>query len=267
MERFDQLRGEEYINEWPRYSPQDLRRREATLIAAKLAVGAAMTAPVAGGVPQAEAHLVYGQEEMEKVARKMEELAHTNKKWQRQFLSEAVMIRETDVIVFLGDYRAHETPLDANCGMCGGAAGCSYFYTRRETNKGLVDVTDRRSETPIKGPLCGARVDDLGYVMGSAIWMAQTLLVDARPFMSVGLAGQKLGYCPNSGIVVGIPDGHPLEEPLSGRADRLPPGQHGQDGRQHPEELRRDPADRFRYPLRLPQAVPQSEEGGVTWPG
>jgi uncharacterized ferredoxin-like protein len=205
MERFDQLRGEEYINEWPRYSAQDLRRREATLIAAKLAVGAAMTAPVAGGVPQAEAHLVYGQEEMEKVARKMEELAYTNKKWQRQFLSEAVMVRETDVIVFLGDYRAHETPLDANCGLCGGAVGCSYFYTRRETNKGLVDVTDRRSETPIKGPLCGARVDDLGYVMGSAIWMAQTLLVDARPFMSVGLAGQKLDYCPNSGIVVGIP--------------------------------------------------------------
>ena len=205
MERFDQLRGEEYINEWPRYSAQDLRRREATLIAAKLAVGAAMTAPVAGGVPQAEAHLVYGQEEMEKVARKMEELAYTNKKWQRQFLNEAVMIRETDVIVFLGDYRAHETPLDANCGLCGGAEGCAYFYTRRETNKGLVDVTDRQSETPIKGPLCGARVDDLGYVMGSAIWMAQTLLVDARPFMSVGLAGQKLGYCPNSGIVVGIP--------------------------------------------------------------
>ena len=35
--------------------------------------------------------------------------------------------------------------------------------------------------------------------------MAQTLLVDARPFMSVGLAGQKLGYCPNSANVVGIP--------------------------------------------------------------
>lgn len=205
MERFDQLRGEEYISEWPRYSPQDLRRREATLIAAKLAVGAAMTAPVAGGVPQVDAHLVYGQEEMEKVARKMEELAYTNRRWQRRFLSEAVMIRETDVIVFLGDYRAHETPLDANCGMCGGAMGCAYLYERRETNKGLVDITDRRSKTPIKGPLCCARVDDLGYVMASAVWMAQTLLVDARPFMSVGLAGQKLGYCPNSAIVVGIP--------------------------------------------------------------
>lgn len=205
MERFDQLRGEEYINEWPRHSPQDLRRREATLTAARLIMNAALTAPVAGGVPQIEAHLVYGQEELEKVARKMEELAYTNENWKRRFLNEAVMVRESDVILFLGNYRAHETPLDANCGLCGGPSGCSFFYQRRETKDGLVDVTDRRSDTPIKGPLCGARVDDLGYVWASAIWMAQTLMVDARPLMSVGLAGSKLNYCPNSAIAVGIP--------------------------------------------------------------
>ena len=35
--------------------------------------------------------------------------------------------------------------------------------------------------------------------------MAQTLMIDARPFMSVGLAGSRLGYCPHSPIVVGIP--------------------------------------------------------------
>ncbi|MEW6442592.1 MAG: DUF2148 domain-containing protein [bacterium] len=205
MERFDQLRGEEYVNEWPRHSPQDLRRKEAVLVAAKLVLNAALTAPVAGGVPQIDAHLVYGQEEMEKVARKMEELAYTNEKWKRRFLNEAVMVRESDVILFLGDYRAHETPLDANCGMCGGAVGCAHMYERRENKNGLIDVTDRRSATPIKGPLCSVRVDDLGYVVGSAVWMAQTLLVDARPFMSVGLAGQKVGYCPNSAIVVGVP--------------------------------------------------------------
>ena len=205
MERFDQLRGEEYVNDWPRHSAQDLRRREATIQAAKLCMNAALTAPVAGGVPQIEAHLVYGQEELEKVARKMEELAHTNERWKQRFLNEAVMVRESDVILFLGNYRAHETPLDANCGLCGGAQGCSFLYTRRKTKDGLIDITDRRSETPIQGPLCGARVDDLGYVWASAAWMAQTLLVDARPFMSVGTAGLKLGYCPNSAIVVGMP--------------------------------------------------------------
>ena len=204
MERFDQLRGEEYINEYPPYSAQDLRRREATLTAAKLILNAALTAPVAGGVPQIEAQLVYGQEEMEKIARKMEDLAYTNKRWEKRFLFEAVMVRETDVILFLGNYRAAETPLDAHCGLCGGILGCSFLYERRKTKKGLVDVTDRRSKTPIQGPLCGARVDDLGYVIGSALWMAQTLLVDARPFMSVGLAGQKLGYCQKSAIVAGV---------------------------------------------------------------
>ena len=205
MEKYDQQRGEEYINEWPRHSPQDLRRREATIIAAKLALNAAMTAPVAGGVPQIDGQLVYGQEELEKVARKMEELAYTNERWKSRFLNEAVMVRESDVILFLGDYRAHETPLDAMCGLCGGAAGCAFFYERRKTKEGLVDITDRSSQTPIKGPLCSARVSDLGYVMASAVWMTQTLLVDARPFFSVGLAGQKIGYCRNSSIVVGIP--------------------------------------------------------------
>ncbi|MBI4775633.1 MAG: hypothetical protein HY788_15940 [Deltaproteobacteria bacterium] len=205
MEKYDQLRGEEYVNDWPRHSAQDLRRREATILAAKLCMNAALTAPVAGGVPQVEAHLVYGQEELEKVARKMEELAYTNERWKQRFLNEAVMVRESDVILFLGNYRAHETPLDANCGLCGGAQGCSFLYTRRKTKDGLIDITDRRSETPIQGPLCGARVDDLGYAWASAAWMAQTLLVDARPFMSVGLAGMKLGYCPNSAIVVGMP--------------------------------------------------------------
>jgi len=39
---------------------------------------AALTAPFAGGVPSIEAHIVYGQEELETVARKVEEIAHTN---------------------------------------------------------------------------------------------------------------------------------------------------------------------------------------------
>lgn len=205
MERFDQLRGEEYVNDWPRHSAQDLRRREATIQAAKLCMNAALTAPVAGGVPQIEAHLVYGYEELEKVARKMEELAHANDKLTKRFLNEAVMVRESDVILFLGNYRVIETPLDANCGMCGGPQGCAFLYTRRKGKMGLIDVTDRRHETLLDGPMCAVRVDDFGYVWASAIWMAQTLLVDARPFMSVGVAGSKLGYCPNSPIVVGIP--------------------------------------------------------------
>ena len=199
------FRGEEHINEWTPWSPQDIRRKRCTLEAARLMVNAALTAPFAGGVPQVEAHLVYGQEEVEKVARQIEALAHTKKVWKERFLYEAVMVRESDVLVFLGDTRAIETPLDAGCGLCGGGMDCSYFYEKREHRNGLVDVTDRASERAVDGPLCTARVVDLGYAIGSALWMAATLMVDARPFASVGIAGRKLGYCPNSGIVVGIP--------------------------------------------------------------
>jgi hypothetical protein len=47
-------------------------------------------------------------------------------------------------------------------------------------------------------------VHNLGYGVGSALWAARTLLVDARPFMTVGLAANKLGYCRHSAFVVGI---------------------------------------------------------------
>lgn len=196
--------GEEHISDWTFWSPQDIRRKKGVLEAARLMVNAVMTAPCAGGVPQTEVHLVYGQEQMEALARQVEELAHGNPAWQEAFLYEAVMVRDSDVAILIGNTRCHETPLDAGCGMCGGDLDCSYFYERVSHRQGLVDVTDRRAATPVKGPLCTARVDDLGYAIGSALWTAHTLLLDARPFASLGMAAQKLGYCPNSGLVVGV---------------------------------------------------------------
>lgn len=197
--------GEELVSEWTPWSPQDIRRKKGTLEAARLMLNSAMTAPVAGGVPSVECHLVYGQEELEAVARKVEEIAHQNEKWKEPFLYEAVMVRDSDVILFIGNTRCHETPLDAGCGMCGGGLDCSYFYEKKTHKYGLVDITDRSSTRMINGPLCTARVDDLGYAVGSALWTACTLMVDARPFASVGIAGQKMGYCSNAGMVVGVP--------------------------------------------------------------
>jgi len=202
--KHDDFRGRELFHEYPPYSPQDLNRREGTLLAARLMVNAALTAPFAGGVCQVEAELVYGQEDQEELARKMEELAYTNRAWEEMFKYEAVMVRESDAVIFLGNRLAGEFALDAGCGMCGGRADCSYFYEQKNTRYGLVDVTDRRSDTLIKGPLCSARVSDLGFATGSALWMATRLLVDARPLISVSLAGQQLGHCKRSFMVAGI---------------------------------------------------------------
>ncbi len=198
------FQGEEHISDWMFWSPQDIRRKKGVLAAARLMINSALTAPIAGGVPQTEIQLVYGQEEMEDLARKVEEIAHTNQVWEEPFLYEAVMVRDSDAAILIGNTRCHETPLDAGCGLCGGGLDCSYFYEKVDHKQGLVDITNRSSDKMIKGPFCTARVDDLGYAVGSALWMANTLLVDARPFASVGIAGQKLGYCKHSGMVVGV---------------------------------------------------------------
>jgi hypothetical protein len=70
---------------------------------------------------------------------------------------------------------------------------------------GQIDPSDRSlCKTLIDGPMCQMFVHNLGYGVGSALWMARTLLVDARPFMTVGAAASKLGYCRNSAFVVGV---------------------------------------------------------------
>jgi uncharacterized ferredoxin-like protein len=195
-----------FMTDWPQYSPDDMNRRESTLLAVKLMANAAQTAPNAGGVSQVEAHIVWGQKEQEKIARKLEDLAWQVKNGQmgRLFKYEAVMVRESDAVLFVGNYRAHETPMDAGCGACGGRDDCSFFYDRRPHIDGQVDTTKRSFSTLVNGPLCTLRIQDLGFSVGSALFLANKLMVDARAFMTVGIAGQHLGYCPNSAFVVGI---------------------------------------------------------------
>jgi uncharacterized ferredoxin-like protein len=64
------------IRDWPPYSPTDQNRRENTIVATKLMMNAALTAPSIGGIAMTEGEIVYGEEEQEQIARKMEELAH-----------------------------------------------------------------------------------------------------------------------------------------------------------------------------------------------
>ena len=43
------FQGEEYLNEWTPWSPQDIRRKKGVLEAARMMVNSAHTAPFAGG--------------------------------------------------------------------------------------------------------------------------------------------------------------------------------------------------------------------------
>jgi uncharacterized ferredoxin-like protein len=192
------------IRDWPPYSPTDQNRRENTVAAAKLMMNAALTAPSIGGSPMTEGEIVYGEEEQEQIARKMEELAYENEVWQHIFLYEAVMARQADTLLLLGNTRAYSDPWNGECGLCAGRPDCSFVYENREQKAGIIDTTDRRSDTLVKGPLCTVYAHQLGYNVGSALMVAVHLYIDARPFISIGLAAQKLGYCRNSAVVVGI---------------------------------------------------------------
>lgn len=177
---------------------------------AKLMANAAFTAPKAEGVPTIECTIIYGQKEQEEVAKKMEELSMLNprtKRWKALLCSEAVMVRESDCILFIGSHMAGDLLLDVNCGLCGGKEGCNYVYSRKESKYGLIDPIESKGAHPrrlVNGPLCSQWVNDLGSAVGSAVFLGQQLLVDTRPLMSVGVAGKKLGYCPNSDIIVGL---------------------------------------------------------------
>jgi uncharacterized ferredoxin-like protein len=192
------------IRDWPPYSPTDQERRNNAILAAKLMMNGALTAPSIGGIAMTEGEIVYGEEEQEQIARKMEELAYETETWRHIFLYEAVMARSVDVILFLGNTRTYSDPWDGECGLCAGRPDCSFVYENRKQSTGLIDQTDRRSETIVKGPLCAAYAHQLGFNVGSALMVATHLYIDARPFITMGLAAQKLGYCRNSGLLIGI---------------------------------------------------------------
>jgi uncharacterized ferredoxin-like protein len=215
-----------YLNEWPKTSPQDLARKENVLVSAKLMLNAAFSAPVMGGIPQVEAALVYGEDEQEGIARKMEEIALLNEspRLREVFRTEAVMVREADSIVLIGNYRAYDTPLDAGCGLCSAAPNCNFLYDKRKTIAGIIDpVESPRPDSPeeahFRGPLCMCRVSDMGEAVGSALLVANSLLVDAKPMLSVGLAAVKLGYLKRSEVAVGIPVAAQAKNPF---VDTLP---------------------------------------------
>ena len=91
-----------HIDEWPPYTPSDQVKKDNVLMVAKMMVNAALTAPFTGGVPGHEAEIAQGKKELEAIAREMERLAHkaVPKRLKKPFLYEAVMVRESDAIVF-----------------------------------------------------------------------------------------------------------------------------------------------------------------------
>ncbi|MBE3587913.1 MAG: hypothetical protein IMW93_05060 [Thermoanaerobacteraceae bacterium] len=192
-----------YLKEFPERCPQDLARKDVVVEAARLMAAAAITSPRGGGIDQVEVEIVYGEEEQENLARKVEELGRSRrgKVFRNRMFAEAVMVREADAILVIGNYRAAQYPLDSGCGLCTGKPSCADMYAKRVTKAGaLIDLVDQEPDPNklINGPMCGFKVLDHGHAVGSALLMARRLFIDAMPLFSVSVAAQQLGYCPKS---------------------------------------------------------------------
>jgi len=194
----------EKIYEFERYH----RPKNHTLEVARLAANAALTAPKSGGVDQIECEILTGDELMS-LADTMEKECHNfPEPTKRRFLYEAVMVRESDACLVIGNYRAAGTPLDAGCGFCAGRMDCSFVYNSRKTEHGQIDLTavtpEQRAKVPFNGPMCVVRDLDLGIAVGSAMLITQRLLVDAMPLFTVSVAAQREGILPRSWMKVAI---------------------------------------------------------------
>jgi len=197
-------------DEW-RHSPEYENRREAVVDVAKLMASAAITAPKAAGVGGVECQIIYGKKDQEELAKKLEQLAHRKKDqvlWMKRFLTEAVMVRDSDAVLFIGNTRAAQ-PLGEGCGLCGGQKRCGFLLEHRKVKyKAIIDL---KEEDPVEvdkklinGPLCGFLVGDVGFAIGSAMLIAYRNFIDAVPLFSAGVAGVKLGVCSGAPFTVGI---------------------------------------------------------------
>jgi uncharacterized ferredoxin-like protein len=144
--------------------------KDGVMLTAKLMVVAAKTAPKAKGVDNIVIKILDSKEELEVLAKKMEELAQVygEDRWRR----DADNVRRSDVVVLIG-----------------------------------CKVIDIGVETPRIWRLDASTVlsiVNLGIAIGSAVKTASILNVDNRIMFTVGVAAQELGII-DADYVLGIP--------------------------------------------------------------
>jgi len=142
---------------------------EAVRLIAELMIVSAKTAPKARGVDNIVSTILTSREELETLARKMEELAEVHGDY---FKRDAENVRNSDVVVIIG---------------------CKI------TNIGL-----RKVETLKFDPDYVGSIINLGIAIGSAVKIASMLNVDNRVMYSVGVAALELKLV-DADIAYGIP--------------------------------------------------------------
>ncbi|MEM3382400.1 MAG: DUF2148 domain-containing protein [Candidatus Bathyarchaeia archaeon] len=156
---------------------------------AKMLAVSAKTAPKARGIDDLEIVILTNDEDLEKLAAKMDELSKDEKL--KFFARDAGNVRQSHAVLLLGVRSSKSKELD--CGGCG-------FETCSEFRK-----TVRRSGKGYTGPSCVFQLMDLGIAVGSAVKTASIFNIDNRVMYSIGVAALKLGLLKESEIALGIP--------------------------------------------------------------
>lgn len=142
---------------------------DGVLTVAKLMAIAAKTAPKARGVDNIVIKVLHSADELEMLARKMEELAQ---EFGEFFLRDAQNVRKSSAVVLVG---------------------CKVVQMGlKKPRNWLLDADT----------VCS--LVNLGVALGSSVKVASTLNVDSRIMFTVGVAAQELGLM-DSDYVFGIP--------------------------------------------------------------
>ena len=166
--------------------------REAILEIARLMAVSARTAPKGRGQDSIKTLILHGEDELERLAKAMEERYAEAGERLQFFKRNADDVRKSTAVLLIGvtgEPKKIESPLD--CGACG--HNCQATLKAKK-----IDTGDAR------GPMCLFQGIDLGIALGSAVKDASNYNVDNRMMYSIGAAARRLKLI-EADFVVGIP--------------------------------------------------------------
>lgn len=164
----------------------DERRLESVKLASKLLLASATTSPRVGGVDEISIHVLDARDDIEDLAIAIDKMADDNPRWDF-FRSDAVQVRDADVVMIMADRRSGHDPMDSNCNLCG------YLLC-----DGLRDADRLPAEPSVafRGPFCLLRSMNMAYALNGAVTLARQLGIDHTIKMSVGAAALRMDLLP-----------------------------------------------------------------------
>lgn len=177
----------------PRLKSAEIEQQAAKW-ATYLMASSARTAPKARGVDDVCTAVLDSREDIEELAKAMEEQHQAKKVKIESFPRDASLVRRSAAVLLVGvkGTMPKKPDLPLNCGACG-CQSCNEFMA----------LAKKKGED-FSGPLCFFQTLDLGIALGSAARMAAEFNMDNRMMFTIGGAARKLGLL-EADAIIGIP--------------------------------------------------------------